>query len=101
MVFTTNPASAAAPTGFGVNDLRLGDRSSEDNRTKTNLQAPRTLCVLGGDPGLFGAIAFYSTAAPDRVAAEDMPTVAGDVDCATLAWPLDEVADSFGGEEVR
>lgn len=33
-------------------------------------------CILGIDPGLSGAIAFYFTDAPSRVAVEDMP-VAG------------------------
>jgi hypothetical protein len=42
-------------------------------------------CVLGVDPGISGAIAFFFPVAPDRVAAEDMPIVAGEVDCATLA----------------
>jgi hypothetical protein len=44
-----------------------------------------SLCLCGIDPGLSGAIAFYFPVAPDRVAAEDMPVVAGEVDCATLA----------------
>jgi hypothetical protein len=42
-------------------------------------------CVLGCDPGLSGAIAYYFPEAPDRVSVIDMPTVAGAVDCATLA----------------
>jgi hypothetical protein len=41
-------------------------------------------CILGIDPGISGAIAFFFPVAPDRVAAEDMPVVAGEVDCATL-----------------
>jgi len=43
------------------------------------------VCICGVDPGLSGAIAFYFPCAPDRVAAEDMPTVAGQIDSATLA----------------
>jgi crossover junction endodeoxyribonuclease RuvC len=42
-------------------------------------------CILGVDPGLSGAIAFFFPVAPDRVAAENMPAVACEVDCATLA----------------
>jgi hypothetical protein len=42
-------------------------------------------CILGIDPGLTGACAFFFPGAPDRVAAEDMPVVAGEIDCATLA----------------
>jgi hypothetical protein len=41
-------------------------------------------CILGVDPGIGGAIAFYFPEAPDRAAAEDMPVVDGNVDCATL-----------------
>jgi hypothetical protein len=47
---------------------------------------------MGGDPGLSGAIAFYFPEAPDRVIAEDMPVVAGMVDCATLAARIRQMA---------
>jgi crossover junction endodeoxyribonuclease RuvC len=49
-------------------------------------------CVLGIDPGLSGALAFFFPNAPDRVAAEDMPVVAGNVDCATLAARIRQMA---------
>jgi len=42
-------------------------------------------CFLGVDPGVSGALAFYYTEAPSRVAAEDMPVADGDVDAVTLA----------------
>lgn len=42
------------------------------------------VCILGVDPGLAGAIAFYFPAAPDRVAVEDMPVAGGALDAATL-----------------
>ena len=42
-------------------------------------------CILGVDPGLSGALAFYFPISPQRVTAEDMPVVAGHVDCANLA----------------
>jgi hypothetical protein len=42
-------------------------------------------CVMGIDPGMSGALAFYFTGYPERVAVEDMPVVAGDVDAVTLA----------------
>jgi len=45
------------------------------------------LCILGVDPGLTGALAFYF-AGHDRISAEDMPVVAGDIDAATLAARL-------------
>jgi crossover junction endodeoxyribonuclease RuvC len=49
-------------------------------------------CVCGIDPGLSGAVAFYFPEAPDRVAAEDIPVVAGMVDCATLATRIRQMA---------
>jgi crossover junction endodeoxyribonuclease RuvC len=41
--------------------------------------------ILAVDPGISGAIAFIFPEAPDRVATEDMPVAAGDVDAVTLA----------------
>jgi hypothetical protein len=52
-------------------------------------------CILGIDPGLSGACAYYFPSAPDRVAAEDMPVVAGAVDCATLAARIAQMAPSL------
>jgi hypothetical protein len=52
-------------------------------------------CILGIDPGLSGAIAFFFPAAPDRVAAEDMPVVAGEVDAATLAARILQMGPAF------
>lgn len=37
------------------------------------------ICVLGIDPGLSGALAFYFSEAPTRVTALDMPVVDGNV----------------------
>ena len=47
-------------------------------------------CILGVDPGLGGAIAFYYPGF-DRIAAEDMPTVGGDVDAATLSARIAQI----------
>jgi crossover junction endodeoxyribonuclease RuvC len=44
-----------------------------------------TRCILGIDPGMSGALAFYFPGHPERIAVEDMPVVAGDVDAVTLA----------------
>ena len=41
-------------------------------------------CILGVDPGLSGAVAFYFPV-QGVVSVEDMPVAAGDVDAATLA----------------
>ncbi|MGY3366242.1 hypothetical protein ACVWZL_003367 [Bradyrhizobium sp. GM2.4] len=44
-----------------------------------------THCILGIDPGASGAIAFYFPDHPERVAVEDMPLAAGEVDAVNLA----------------
>lgn len=49
------------------------------------------VCILGIDPGVSGAIAFYYPSIPDKVAADDMPTAAGEVDAATLAARIKEM----------
>jgi hypothetical protein len=51
-------------------------------------RATATSCILGVDPGISGAIAFYFPAAPNRVAAEDMPIVASEVDWPRRSGPL-------------
>lgn len=41
-------------------------------------------CILGIDPGVSGAIAFYFPSHPDRVSAEDVPTVNGNIAASLL-----------------
>lgn len=41
-------------------------------------------CILGIDPGLSGAIAFYFPSRPGMIGAEDMPIVAGEVNAAEM-----------------
>lgn len=41
--------------------------------------------ILGLDPGVSGAIAFFFCDAPDRVAVEDVPVVAGEISAHLLA----------------
>jgi crossover junction endodeoxyribonuclease RuvC len=48
-------------------------------------------CILGIDPGISGAVAFYFPAMPDKIAVDDMPTAAGDVDPATLAQRISQM----------
>lgn len=43
-----------------------------------------TLCIMGIDPGLTGAIAWYFPEEPGMIAVMDMPVVDGEVDAATL-----------------
>lgn len=49
-----------------------------------------TTCIIGVDPGLKGAIAFFF---PEhgRLCAEDMPVANGDVDAATLAARIQQL----------
>lgn len=49
------------------------------------LDADTEPCILGIDPGASGAIAFYFPCRPKLIAVEDVPTAAGEIDCATLA----------------
>jgi hypothetical protein len=46
---------------------------------------PRALCVMGIDPGLSGAIAWYFPDDPHLITAEDMPVVDKNIDPAALA----------------
>ena len=79
------------------------------DRTKLNVAIPiepssakqeKLLCILGVDPGLSGGLAFFWPCAPDRVTAEDMPVVAGQVDCATLAERIAQMAPDLAVVEV-
>jgi crossover junction endodeoxyribonuclease RuvC len=66
-----------------------------DNSQKVSFPQEKkaeSLCVLGIDPGISGAVAFYFPAVPDRVVAEDMPVAGGAVDCATLAARIVQMA---------
>jgi hypothetical protein len=83
----TNPASAAAPTGFGDIDLRLGERSSEDNRTKTNLQAPPSAAVAGA---IGGALLIDSIKIDHRFRREmgDVAALARSIEAIGLLHPI-------------
>lgn len=48
-------------------------------------------CIMGVDPGLKGAFAFYFPQYPDRAGVSDMPVVAGMIDAATLARFVAEI----------
>jgi crossover junction endodeoxyribonuclease RuvC len=50
-----------------------------------------TICILGADPGISGAIAFYWSEAADRVIAEDFKTVAGQLDAYALAERIQQM----------
>ncbi|MER9776790.1 hypothetical protein [Mesorhizobium sp. M0220] len=50
------------------------------------------LCILGIDPGASGAIAFYFPSRPDLIGAEDVPLAGGEIDAATLARRIVQMA---------
>jgi hypothetical protein len=82
-----NPQLGTAGLGDAV---CLAANSTENSRN--DRPAQEVLCIIGIDPGLSGAVAFYFPEAPDRVIAEDIPVAAGMVDCATLAARIRQMA---------
>ena len=58
------------------------------------MSAPE-LCILGVDPGASGAIAFYFPSRPDLIAVEDVPLAAGEIDGATLAKHIRQMAPNI------
>ena len=52
-------------------------------------------CIVAVDPGLSGAVAFYFPACPERVAVDDMPVAAGEVDVAALARRIAQMGPSM------
>jgi len=54
-----------------------------------------TTCILGIDPGVSGALAFYWPEAPHRVIAEDFPTAYGHIDSGRLADRIRQMAPDF------
>jgi hypothetical protein len=51
-------------------------------------------CILGVDPGVSGAMAFYFAGRPERVAVEDTPIVDGEVNIAGVAALIRQYAPS-------
>lgn len=49
-------------------------------------------CIMGVDPGLSGAIAFYFQGHPALIAAEDVPVAGGEIDAATLAQRIRQMS---------
>src|SRR6185437_17078599 len=56
-----------------------------------HLSRPEGFCILGIDPGLRGAVAFYWPSQPHLITAEDMPIAGHEVDVATLARRLTQI----------
>jgi hypothetical protein len=70
-------------------DEQLDQRLS--HQITATQRATQEACILGVDPGLTGALAFWFPQ-HDRITADDMPTVAGDVDAATLVERIRQMA---------
>jgi crossover junction endodeoxyribonuclease RuvC len=87
-----NPARNGA-AGSG-NSLLASDDAPENQANLNGVQPP-SICNLGIDPGISGAIAFYFPAEPGRIIAEDPPVAAGNVDAATLAARINQLAATF------
>ena len=49
-------------------------------------------CILGIDPGISGALAFFFPGVPSRVCAEDVPVAAGEINAAGLAERIRKMA---------
>ena len=45
---------------------------------------PETFCVMGIDPGISGAVAFFYPSHPNAVSVYDMPSIGKEVNCAEL-----------------
>lgn len=71
--------------GFFPNHLRPRSLAvaSSSNR-KLAVSMAENVCILAVDPGITGGLAFYFTAAPNMIAAEDIPTAGDMVDGASL-----------------
>lgn len=49
-----------------------------------------TICIMGVDPGLSGAIAFYYPDFPQRISVYDMPSIGKEVNCPELRALMDQ-----------
>lgn len=52
-------------------------------------------CILGVDPGVSGAVAFYFTNVADRIAVEDVPAAGGEISVPHLASMIRRFAPSL------
>jgi hypothetical protein len=80
---------------MGLASMSIFDPVQKCSQPHDRASAGSAPCVLGIDPGLTGACAFYFPTAPDRVVAENTPAVAGEVDCATLAARILQMGPAF------
>lgn len=64
------------------------------------MTAPLPITILGIDPGVSGALAFYCHDAPHLVTAEDMPVVDGHVDASALTFRIEQLRPDFAMVEL-
>jgi crossover junction endodeoxyribonuclease RuvC len=57
--------------------------------------ATHPTCICDIDPGITGGLAFYMPDRPDLIGAEDLPVVGGELDAATLARRIEEMAPAL------
>lgn len=57
-------------------------------------------CILGIDPGLTGALAFYFPDHPERVGVEDMPLAGGEIDVPGLVRRIRQFAPNVASIEL-
>lgn len=57
-------------------------------------------CILGVDPGLSGAIAWYFPDTPESVTVEDVPVVASEIDAATLTRRISQLRPTMAVIEL-
>lgn len=57
-------------------------------------------CILGIDPGLSGAVAFYFPSRSDLIAADDVPLAGKEIDAATLARRIAQMAPTMAVIEI-
>lgn len=54
-----------------------------------------TLCIMGVDPGVSGAIAFYYPSHPNNISIYDMPSIGKEVNCAELRSLIQQYRPDF------
>lgn len=52
-------------------------------------------CIVAIDPGVTGAIAFYFPSAPGRIAVDDLPVAAGEIDVAALVRRIQQMGPTL------
>ena len=91
---STNPRAG----GAGVWHDFVSPEFTESSQSPAKAQA--AICILGVDPGLSGALAFYFPASPSHIVAEDIPVAGGAIDAATLAQRIAQMRPTMAVIEL-